>query len=986
MSPTTSSVSSGISAEELVLNWPHNACDHEPIHLSGAIQPLGFLLVVDPVSLVIVAASNNVPFASGGQAGPLGITLGELLGVEVAEDFLAMRPTSSPHDALPRRLSLPNGRSGSRLHDMLPHRSGPFTILEFEEGFEVDSSASAGFFQQQREAVKTLLTLDGLDEICQLSVQEVRKLTGYDRVMIYRFEPEGHGQVIAEACLPDAEPFLGLQYPATDIPRQARALYMRNSIRVIADVEYDPVPIVALPGSVAVDRIDLSMSVLRSISPVHLQYLRNMGVAATMTISLIVNNELWGLIACHHGAPKRIDHMQRLACEALGQLVSVRIRAAESADGHAYVQKLSRLAAQVIGAMAASENPSAGAAAASVPLLGMTAADGAVVEIDGVRVSAGALPSLEFIDFLVPRLAERAGAGPTPLATDALAAHLYRPGDVKDWHSPAASGALFLPLPGRVRGFVLWLRGERAQTVRWAGRLETRPAERDANGLARLSPRTSFEEWIEEVHGRSLPWHRGEIAAATELAQAMPEVLQHRAQNRLVRLALHDSLTGLPNRVQLHDRLTTLLDGSAPDPVASGRSSGPDVGILFIDIDGFKAVNDTQGHQIGDELLVVVAQGITALVRPQDTAARMGGDEFVVLLPNIDAFAAARIAQRIADEFKRTVVLGGRIRGGVSLSIGVAVVPLGTTPGDALRRADTAMYHAKRTGRDRVAIYDDALGSAATRLQLADDELRDAIEAGQITVHYQPILRLASDDLVVLEGFEALARWRHPTRGFVPPDEFIPLAEEVGLIDALGDTVMMQALRQLQEWPDRRLMMAVNVSVRQLSGTGFAKKVLSRLVELGIEPARLCLEITESQMMEQPQVALAILSELSAANVQIAIDDFGTGFSSMAYLRHLPATQLKIDRLFVSGLPHNPKDVAVVGAVIQLAHSLGMRTVAEGVETAEQLALLCRLGSDFAQGYLLGKPLPAPAIALANWTSRDVPGSGASPLAVRPGV
>ena len=966
MSATTASSSPALSAEDLVLDWPHNACDHEPIHLSGAIQPLGFLLVVDSVSLVIAAASKNVPSGSDRLSGPLGTTLGDFLGVEIAEAFLTMRPTNNPHDSLPLRISLPSGQARGRLYDMLPHRSGAFTILEFEEGLEVDSATSARFFQQQREAVKKLLTLDGLEAISQLSVQEVRKLTGYDRVMIYRFEPEGHGQVIAEACAPDAEPFLGLQYPATDIPRQARSLYMRNWIRVIADVDYDPVPIAALAGSVAADRLDLSMSVMRSISPVHLQYLRNMGVCGTMTISLIIDNQLWGLIACHHGAPKRIDHMERLACEALGQLVSVRIRAAESADGHAYVQKLGRLAAQVISAMAASENPSVGAAAASAPLLGMTAADGAIVEVDGLRASVGVLPSPDFIELLVPRLAELAGAGPRPLATDALAALLVRSGDIYDWHRTTACGALFLPMPGRVQGFVLWLRGERAQTVRWAGRREALPDEHDVDGLLRLRPRTSFAEWIQEVRGRSLPWRRGEIAAATELAQAMPEVLQHRAQNRLVRLALHDSLTGLPNRVQLHDQLTTLLDGPAPDLVGGGRSGGQDVGILFIDIDGFKAVNDTQGHQIGDELLVLVARGITSLVRPQDTAARMGGDEFVVLLPNIDAFAAARIAQRIADEFKRSVVLDGQVRAGISLSIGVAVVPVGTTPGDALGRADTAMYHAKRTGRDRVAIYDDALGTTATRQQLADDELRDAIKAGQITVHYQPIFRLASNECRVLEGFEALARWRHPTRGFVAPDEFIPLAEEVGLIHALGYTVMTQALHQLQAWPNRRLTIAVNVSVRQLLRPGFAKEVLSRLVELGIEPARLCLEVTESQVMEQPKVALAILAEFTAANVRIAIDDFGTGFSSMAYLRNLPATQLKIDRLFVSGLPHNSKDVAVVAATIQLAHSLGMDTVAEGVENTEQLATLCKLGSDFAQGYLLGKPLPGLAVKLAD--------------------
>lgn len=956
-----------LSAEGLALGGPRNACDREPIHLSGAIQPQGFLLVVDPNSLIVIAASANFPMASVSRIGPLGLTLGNLLGSEVAEAFLAMRPTGNPHDALPARVRLPCGTSrGTAMYDMVPHRSGPVTVLEFEQACDIDGAASARFFQQQRDAVKRLLTLDGVEEICCLAVREVRKLMGYDRVMIYRFEPDGHGQIIAEACLPEADPFLGLQYPAADIPRQARGLYLRNWIRVIADVDYEPVPIETLPHGIAVDRIDLSMSVLRSISPVHLQYLRNMGVFATMTISLIVDDQLWGLIACHHGGPKRIDHMQRLACEALGQLVSVRLRAAEFAGRHAYVQKLSRLAAQVVTAMAASENPSTGAAAASAALLGMTAADGAVVEIDGVRVCAGAVPSMEVIDLIVARLGKLCGVGPNPLASDDLAAHLARPEDNRNWLEPAASGALFLPLPGRAQGFVLWLRGERAQTVRWAGRQETKPDGRDGIAVAPLTPRTSFAEWIEEVRGRSLPWHAGEVAAATELAQAMPEVLQHRAQNRLVRLALHDSLTGLPNRVQLNDRLTNVL--SRPEAPNGGVASGPDVGILFVDVDGFKAINDTHGHQAGDELLIVVARGITALVRPGDTVARMGGDEFVILLPAIDAFEAASIGQRIADNFRRSTLLGGQLRQGVTLSIGVAVVPVGTTPGDALRQADAAMYHAKRSGRDRVAVYDEALGTAASRQQLADAELRGAIESGQITAYYQPVIRLAADGVAVLEGFEALARWHHPTRGLVPPDMFIPLAEEVGLIHALGDTMMLQALHQLQTWPDRRLTMAVNVSVRQLVRPGFAGQVLSRLVQLGIEPARLCLEITESQVMEQPALALAVLSELAEADVQVAIDDFGTGFSSLAYLRDLPARQLKIDRLFVSGLPRNFKDVAVVTATIQLAHSLGMRTVAEGVETAEQLALLWELGSDFAQGYLIGKPLPAEAVQLATWT------------------
>lgn len=926
-----------------------NPCDREPIHLSGAVQSHGCLVAVDTKSLVVVAASANVATFTGCVTDPLGRPMREVLGDAVERAVRAVRATSNPHDSLPERVRL---AGTGRTVDMVVHLQNPVLVVELEEGVDVGPIELAQYFHSHRNAGKVLLGLDSVEDICRLTAHEVRKLTGYDRVMVYRFEPDAHGYVLAEDRRADLEPFLGLHYPAGDIPRQARALYLRNWIRVIEDIDYTPVPVEAVPGALPGDQLDLSLSVLRSVSPLHLEYLRNMGVAATMTISLIVDDRLWGMVACHHGAPKRIEHVKRVACESLGHLVSVRLRAAMRTSYDQHVRDLLKMTSQVITSMAAGETPAIGAAVAAEPLLKMTAADGAVVEIDGIRTTVGSVPSDELLDRMVHRLAELA-AGTRPFATESLQEHLSDADREDVAASGAATGALYLPLPGRVRGYVLWLRGERSQTLRWAGRPQDQDQDAAGGIVPQLSPRTSFDEWIEQVQGRSLPWDPADLAAATELAQAMPEVVEHRAQNRLVRMALHDPLTGLPNRTLLQDRLDDLLKAR------TGAAADDHCGVLFVDIDEFKAVNDTHGHQIGDELLILTAQRISSAVRTHDMVGRMAGDEFVVLLPETDAVEAASVGHLVVEELHRPFVLGGRLHTTVSASVGVAVVPTGTSPSEALRQADAAMYYAKKSGRNQAAVYDFTLGAVSTRQEIVRDELKRAIDGGQIVVYYQPVHDITPTDGPVLSGFEALARWHHPTRGVIPPDRFIGLAEETGLIDALGNSVMLQALRELRTWADRRLDVAVNVSVQELVRPGFAEDVLSRLTELGIESHRLTLEVTESQMMSQPELALAALAALDANGVKVAIDDFGTGFSSMAYLRDLPATVLKIDRMFIAGLPGNRKDVAVVRSIIGLAHSLGMRTVAEGVETPEQLTFLHEAGSDLAQGYLLGRPAPA---------------------------
>jgi len=936
-----------LSAEGLADIGGLTACDREPIHLSGAIQPHGMLLALDASTLRIAAASANMVRQPHWGPALLGARLDDAFDENAARILRGLKESITPHGTLAERVYLPAGSGGAAEYDVIAHRRGPYQIVEFEESR--GDGANAEFLLNQYAITKALYDSDSVERLCEVAVKEIRRLSGFDRVMIYRFDAEAHGCVIAESHVGGAEPFLGLHYPASDIPRQARVLYLRNWIRIIPDAGYDAIPLLALPETGGADRIDLSMSVLRSVSPFHLKYLANMGVKASLSISIIVDNQLWGLIACHHDTPRRVSHLQRLAYEALGQQLAVRLRAAELAGVHSRVQTLSRVSAQVVTAMAAADNSARGAADAQDALLKMVGADGVVLEIEGERIGAGDTLAAECLERLLPYLAERAGAGPTPWTTDHLAGEAGMPLDRQRCLQTAA-GVMYLPLPGHGRNFVAWFRGERARTVRWAGRVDT-PKDQT---LEPLQPRASFAEWLEQVRGRSLPWRPEEVATATELAQAMPEVLMHRSQNRLARLALHDPLTGLPNRIYLLDKLNVALD---PETMRHSNIS-----MLFIDLDGFKGVNDTHGHAVGDELLKQVARRVSILLRPQDFVARIGGDEFVVVVSSAGPHDAKAIAKRVLEAFRAPFELKEGLRAQVTASIGVANVPPGVSAAEALRQSDTAMYHAKRSGRDQVAEYDGEARATINPRQLAMDELRRAIEADEIIPFYQPVWDVQQDGAPVLHGYEALARWRRPDGELISPGQFIELAETSGLIGLLGRSILRQAMRHLRGWRNRTLTMSVNVSVRQLVSEGFADEVLADLVELGLEPGRLCLEITETQVMQEPERSLATLKHLSEAGVSIAIDDFGIGFSSLAYVRDLPAAELKIDQRFVAGMAANRKDRAVVRAVVELAHSLGMRTVAEGVETQEQLDLLREIGSDLVQGFLLGRPQPPEAL------------------------
>ena len=450
-------------------------------------------------------------------------------------------------------------------------------------------------------------------------------------------------------------------------------------------------------------------------------------------------------------------------------------------------------------------------------------------------------------------------------------------------------------------------------------------------------------------------------------------------EQELSHQAFHDPLTGLANRALIKDRIDHAL-------VRSSRV-GERTSVMFLDIDDFKNVNDSLGHVAGDGVLIEVAKRLRGSLRPDDTAARFGGDEFVLLLEDTDSASASAVAERVLRSLSPPVMIQ-RHEVIIRASVGIATAGSDGSAELLLRDADVAMYAAKGRGKGTIQVYEPSMRDASVERLELDADLVRAVERGELFIHYQPVASLVNGELT---GVEALVRWTHPRRGVLAPAAFIPRAEETGSIVAVGRFVLAEACRQAVEWKRdlRPLGVAVNVSARQLEETEFVQDVRRVLTETGLEPNLLTLEITESALMRNAEDSIARLQELKRLGVRIAVDDFGIGYSSLSYLKRFPVDVLKIDRLFVDGLLHGAEDSALARAIIQVGRSLNLVTVAEGIEDAEQLKRLGALGCEQGQGYFISRPVPAYAVTqLVRDTDRShrQPGAGRQPSGAAIGV
>jgi diguanylate cyclase (GGDEF)-like protein len=468
----------------------------------------------------------------------------------------------------------------------------------------------------------------------------------------------------------------------------------------------------------------------------------------------------------------------------------------------------------------------------------------------------------------------------------------------------------------------------------------------------RSQDRTSDVEVV--VADRVFSWvYQPVQAVGTVHLYATDVTEQKRAEEFLHRNALQDALTGLPNRALLMDRLEHAVD-------LVGRHEDYHFAVLWLDLDRFKVINDSIGHAAGDQLLVEVTDRLKRCVKQSDTVARTGGDEFVILMEDIGSPGnVTRIADRIQKELTRVFLVGKR-EVFLTASMGITMSPSDSHhPADLLRDAETAMYRSKAEGRSRYTVFDVAIHKQTSEQLQLETDLRQAIEKGELSVHYQPVVALHSEEIA---GFEALVRWNHPRLGRIGPDRFIPLAEECGLIGAIDEWVMYTACKQNQAWHQSgftQLSASVNLSGSELHRRELFDRIARVLADTGLPPRFLKVEVTESVAARDPVRAAEVLGRLRDMGIQVMIDDFGTGYSALSYLKGLPADVLKIDRSFVKDIHTDPGSAAIVTTVVLMAHALGFEVVAEGVEEKAQLDILRRHNCDFAQGYLYSRPIPA---------------------------
>ena len=833
-----------------------------------------------------------------------------------------------------------------------------------------------------------------LPEILNAAVEEIRLFLKVDRVKIYRFDADGSGEVIAESLEENSLPsLLNLKFPATDIPDRDRQLFIKARQRVIVDVAAGRRITTRLDCQQTGEELPREDIRHAPVDPCHVKYLTAMGVQASLVTPILHGKHLWGLLAVHHRTPRPYSERELQIIQLIVDQVSIAIsqsdlltRAREQARYEAIVNQVSQLLHCPLSVNEIRQRVLEQAVAA---LNGSGGRLYVIAEPTGISAqlyTTGIQPNQSFLEE-IPRWKNlihgigKPNDGPSEMDTPEQLSRYSQ--NFLDQHSlswnlgeqthriltladlqadphlaPMARAfektpirsIVLIPLQfhaSQVGCLTLFRNGYNSE-VYWAGRHS-----RDERNKM---PRASFEAWREQKLDQAPSWSLQELKLAKAIGLHLyMAIAQKRVESIMRYQASHDSLTRLPNRLLFDEQLALAL--------ANSKQHAEILGVAFLDLDRFKVVNDTLGHATGDRLLQQVATRLKQCLRNCDTIARWGGDEFTLLFPRLASTEEiTKIARKILDKLSIPFTIDNRELY-VTASIGIALFPYdGEDAQTLLKHADAAMYRAKHQGRNTYQLFAAEMHHKAVNQLTLEGDLRRALVREEFVLYYQPQVEIATGRIV---GLEALIRWQHPQLGFVPPDQFIPLAEDIGLIAPIGQWVLQTACIQHQTWQHEGLpplRVAVNISPRQFHQSHLSKIILQTLEATEVDPQYLELEITESAAMEDVEFTIEILQELREMGLHITIDDFGTGYSSLNVIKHFPLNTLKIDRSFVKDIVDNSNDAAIARTIVALSQGLKLQVVAEGIETVQQLSFLRSIGCDLAQGYYFCPPVPATEI------------------------
>jgi len=834
-----------------------------------------------------------------------------------------------------------------------------------------------------------------LQEILTTTVIELRNLLGGDRVKIYRFEPDGSGEVIAESINGNNLPsLLGLHFPTGDIPKSVREMFIKARQRVIVDVELKHQTINLLDCPETGKTLDAEDIRYGAVDPCHIEYLRAIGAHSSLTVPILHHNQLWGLLVCHHTQPKRFSDRELKIVQLLVDQLSIAIaqssllsQARQQAHDEATVNQISSLLHSPLE-LAEIRHTVLEQTVKSLQGSGgrlYIAAEG--VDWPAELYTCGQQPkNLEieksqfWQEIMGLKNSKKAAMGDASNSkktevsrtidlekynkidltiSNYIIPELYAISDISQEpqlksissHFLEVSIGSLLAVPLQYRdqciGCLTVFRSEIETETLWAG-------ERDIEAR-NDRPRKSFAAWKEIKTQKGREWKNDELKLAKSLGTHLyMAAMQRRVEAMIRHQASHDQLTGLANKLLFNEKLSLA--------VVNAHQNAEMLAVIFLDLDGFKNVNDTLGHAVGDLLLQGVAWRLTNCLAAGDSIARWGGDEFTLLLYNIScAQDAIDTCQRILHSLCTPFRFENQELY-IKASLGIALAPYdGEDAETLLKNADAAMYKAKQKGRNNYQFYTTAIGNKASERLMLQNNLYRALENSEFLLYYQPQIDINTGKIV---SVEALVRWEHPQRGFMAPDQFIPLAEETGLICQIDEWVLRTACLQNRAWqllglPPMRV--AVNLSARQFQQNKTVKTIAKILSETGLDGEYLEIEITETIAMTDVNFTVSVLQQLQQMGIRISLDDFGTGYSSLWSLKHLPLNNLKIDRSFVADVINGSSGAAIVKVAIALGQGLNLQVIAEGVETAEQLEFLHSLNCDMAQGYFFSKPISAAA-------------------------